>query len=98
MEDLFHATRDDTSLRVTGIVLKTFHCMCLACARLSVGQNGSVISLQHRDDRLLGGVFVNEFLRAAFIVHIVKAEVLPDTQVWIQIHIFLALFFGHLST
>ena len=72
--------------------------MCLSCSGLPVGNNGGVVAFQDRDDTLLRGVFVDKFLRCVLIIYEIKREILPNAQMWVQIHIFLPLLLSNFSS
>lgn len=94
-ENFFHWSRNDASLWISNIVFESFHCMGFSGTCLSIGNYGGIVSLQYWNDALFGRIFINEFLGRILIVNVVKCEVLPNTQVWIHIHVFLPLLFGY---
>ena len=88
-EDLLHAPRHYSSVRVPSFVLETLHGVSLSRASLAVGQDGRIVALKHREHSGAGSVVVHVFLRRRLIVYIVEGEGLPHTKVRILINVFL---------
>ena len=87
-KDVLHGPWYDTSMRVASCVLKALHRMRLASACLTVGQDCSVVALEHRANSMLSCAIINVFLRRIHIVHVIKAVSVPHSQVWVHLDIF----------
>ena len=72
--------------------------MSLTSAGLPISQDRGIVSLQHREHALLGGVLVDKLLRGVLVIDVVEGETLPYTEVRILIHVLLPLFFSDFST
>lgn len=72
--------------------------MRLSSSCLSVGNNSGVIAFQDWDDALLSSVFVDKFLCCKLIIYEIKCKILPNAQMWVEIHILLPLLLSNFCT
>ena len=45
LKNFFHRPRNNSSLRISNIILKTFHGMCFSCSGLSISQYSGIVTL-----------------------------------------------------
>jgi hypothetical protein len=85
-------------LRIPDIVFEPLHCVRLTGSSLTIGKDGGVVSLENRYDALLGCILIDKLLRGPFIVYIIESERLPNTEVLVEIHVFLPFLFSYLRS
>ena len=97
-ENVLHGPWYDTSVRVAARILKAFHSMRLTCASLPIGQDRSVIALEHRADCMFRCAVIDIFLRRIHIVDMIEAVSVPHSQMRIHFNILSLLTVVNLST
>lgn len=72
LEDILKRTRHNTLLIRIG--LNTGHCVCFASTSLSIGENGTVVSLEHIFNDMRRASVVNIYLLNIPVEHLIKSK------------------------
>ena len=97
-EYFFHASRNNSSLGISHLVLEPFHRVGFSCSCLTVCNYSWVVALKNWNNTVFGCVVIHKFLSWKWIINIIKCEVLPHTQVRVHCDVLLFFLFGDFSS